>query len=71
MRIDRYLEEQGLLYAGLGTHQVAGVCEGDPATVEQLVDVRGELQAVVAVEALSRALLVMPVRSEHCRLSPV
>ena len=33
---------QGLLDSGLGTQQVASVSEGDPATVEQLVDVRGE-----------------------------
>lgn len=32
----------GLLDAGIGTQQVAGVCEGNPVAVEQLVDVRGE-----------------------------
>lgn len=34
--------QQCLLDAGLGTQQVAGVSEGNPASVEQLVDVRGE-----------------------------
>lgn len=33
--------QQGLLDAGLGTQQVTSISEGYPATVEQLVDVRG------------------------------
>lgn len=42
---------QRLLDAGLGTQQVAGVSEGNPTSVEQLVDVRGEQQAVVPIQA--------------------
>lgn len=34
--------QKGLLDVGLGTQKVAGVSEGNPAAVEQLVDVRGE-----------------------------
>ncbi|MNG04465.1 hypothetical protein D3C84_875990 [compost metagenome] len=52
--------QQGLLNAGLGTQQVAGVSEGNPATVEQLVDVRGEQKAVVAIEALGVVVTLRP-----------
>lgn len=41
-----------LLDAGLGTQQVARVSEGNPTPIEQLVDVRGELQAVVPIQVL-------------------
>lgn len=47
---------QRLLDAGLGTQQVAGVSEGNPTPIEQLVDVRGEQQAVVAVNDLKVVL---------------
>lgn len=40
---------QRLLDAGLGAQQVARVSEGNPAPVEQLVDVRGEEEAVVPI----------------------
>lgn len=52
--------QQGLLNAGLGIQQVAGVSEGNPATVEQLVDVRGEQKAVVAIEALGVVVALRP-----------
>lgn len=45
--------QQSLFDAGFSTQQVAGVSKGNPAPVEQLVDVRGEQQAVVAVKAFS------------------
>jgi hypothetical protein len=44
---------QRLLDAGIGTQQIAGVSKGYPATVEQLVDVGGEQQAVVPIQALN------------------
>lgn len=44
---------QSPLDAGLSTQQVAGVSEVNPTLIEQLVDVRGELQAVVAIKAFS------------------
>ncbi|MGL6301600.1 hypothetical protein ACSZMJ_06785 [Aeromonas caviae] len=47
---------QRLLDAGFGTQQVAGVSEGYPTPVEQLVNVRGEQQAVVAVNDLKVVL---------------
>lgn len=42
---------QRLLDAGLRAKQVAGVSEGNPTPVEQLVYVRGEQQAVVTIQA--------------------
>ncbi|MGU5759644.1 hypothetical protein [Aeromonas hydrophila] len=43
---------QSPLDAGLSTQQVAGVSEGNPTPIEQLEDVRGELQAVVPIQVL-------------------
>lgn len=51
---------QRLLNAGLGTQQVAGVSEGNPATVEQLVYVRGEQQAVVPIQAFGVVVALRP-----------
>ncbi|WP_247653981.1 hypothetical protein [Aeromonas dhakensis] len=43
--------QQRLLDAGFDTQQVAGISEGNPTPVEQLVYVRGEQQAVVPIQA--------------------
>ncbi len=51
---------QRLLDAGLGTQQVAGVSEGNPTPVEQLVDVRGEQQAIVSIQALGVIVALRP-----------
>lgn len=51
---------QCLLDAGLSTQQVAGVSEGYPATVEQLVDVGGEQQAVVPIQAFGVVVALRP-----------
>ncbi len=51
---------QGLLDAGLGTQQLAGVSESDPAPVEQLIDMRGEQKAVVTIQAFGVVVALRP-----------